>query len=188
MRDEELSSPHLDGDVESRSSRAAAHQLVLTRLDPDGETAAGLLASYYGELDERFPEGFDLEVALRASASDLIPPSGVFYGLSVAAIWSGCGAVRRLDDATWEVKSMWIAPTIRGRGAGRLLLETLEAFAGSHGGRLIRLDTSRHLPEAITLYLRAGYSECAPYNDNVFADFWFEKRLVPPALDRGCDL
>ncbi|MGC8480962.1 MAG: GNAT family N-acetyltransferase [Acidimicrobiales bacterium] len=188
MRDAEFSSPHLEGDVESRSAQMAAHEVVLTRLDPDGETAVRLLASYYGELDERFPEGFDLEVALRASASDLMPPSGVFYGLAVAAVWSGCGAVRRLDDETWEVKSMWIAPTIRGRGAGRLLLETLEAFAGSHGGRSIRLDTSRHLPEAIALYLRAGYTECAPYNDNVFADFWFEKRLVPLALDRRFDL
>lgn len=177
--------PHLDSDVESGVSHMAAHDVLLTRLDPDGETAARLLASYYGELDERFPEGFDIELALRASASDLIPPSGVFYGLSVATIWSGCGAVRRLDDETWEVKSMWIAPKIRGLGAGRMLLETLEAFAGSHGGRSIRLDTSRHLPEAIALYLRAGYTECAPYNDNVFADYWFEKPLVPTAPGGG---
>jgi GNAT superfamily N-acetyltransferase len=156
----------------------SAAALALVSLDPEGLVARDLLARYYGELDQRFPNGFDLAKALRAPASDLTPPTGIFYGVSLDDEWRGCGAVRRLDDGAWEVKSMWIAPSIRGTGAGRVLLGGLESFARRHGGRVIRLDTSRHLPEAIALYRRMGYVERDPYNTNVFADFWFERRLA----------
>ena len=39
------------------------------------------------------------------------------------------------------------------------------------------LDTNRALKEAQTLYRSLGYAEIARYNDNPYADHWFEKRL-----------
>jgi hypothetical protein len=41
-----------------------------------------------------------------------------------------------------------------------------------------RLDTGPKQVTAQRLYRAAGYREIAPYNDNPFACFWGEKRLV----------
>src|SRR5690606_40443741 len=52
-----------------------------------------------------------------------------------------------------------------------------ETRRDSLGVQTLQLDTSRHLIEAQTLYLRNGYKEIPAYNDNPYADHWFEKRL-----------
>ena len=41
------------------------------------------------------------------------------------------------------------------------------------------LDTNRVLGEAVALYARAGYREIERYNDNPYAQAWFEKRVDP---------
>ena len=41
----------------------------------------------------------------------------------------------------------------------------------------MRLETTRVLEEAIGLYVSAGYAEVAPFNEESFADHWFEKVL-----------
>ena len=45
------------------------------------------------------------------------------------------------------------------------------------GVRTLRLDTNRALTEAHALYRSEGYREIARFNDNPYADHWFEKRL-----------
>ena len=89
----------------------------------------------------------------------------------------GCGGLRALDERTGEIKRMWIAPEARGLGLARRLLAALEARALEAGLTRVRLDTNRALGEAQSLYRKAGYRETARYNDNVYADFWFEKVL-----------
>jgi GNAT superfamily N-acetyltransferase len=41
----------------------------------------------------------------------------------------GCDAVRRLDEATAELKRMYVDPSVRGRGIGRALVDALEREA-----------------------------------------------------------
>ena len=41
----------------------------------------------------------------------------------------------------------------------------------------LRLDTNRALKEAHALYRKLGFVETARYNDNPYADHWFEKRI-----------
>jgi ribosomal protein S18 acetylase RimI-like enzyme len=53
----------------------------------------------------------------------------------------------------------------------------LERRAIGHGDRAVRLETNRHLTEAIALYRSAGYSEVPAFNDEPYADHWFEKAL-----------
>jgi ribosomal protein S18 acetylase RimI-like enzyme len=72
---------------------------------------------------------------------------------------------------------MWIAPGARGLGLGRRLLGELEERARSIGYRWAKLETNRALPEAQRLYRSSGYAEVAPFNDERYADHWFEKRL-----------
>jgi ribosomal protein S18 acetylase RimI-like enzyme len=74
-----------------------------------------------------------------------------------------------------------VAESARGLGIGRRLLGELEAEAARAGATTTRLETNHVLGEAIALYRSAGYVEVAPFNDEEFADAWFEKvTSLPP--------
>ena len=45
------------------------------------------------------------------------------------------------------------------------------------GARVLRMNTRRDLTEAQRLYLRLGYEDAAPFNDEPYADRWFAKTL-----------
>ena len=65
----------------------------------------------------------------------------------------------------------------RGLGIARRVVRTLEAAAPEAGLKTLRLDTNRALTEAHALYRKEGYREIARFDDNPYADHWFEKRL-----------
>jgi hypothetical protein len=46
---------------------------------------------------------------------------------------------------------------------------------------MVRLETNKSLTEAIALYRSSGYLEVQPFNDEVYADHWFQKRLSKEA-------
>jgi ribosomal protein S18 acetylase RimI-like enzyme len=79
---------------------------------------------------------------------------------------------------------MWVASHLRGLGFGRRMLQALESQARELGFRTLRLETNRALEEAIRLYRTSGYTEVQPFNDEPYADFWFEKRLPPRGAGR----
>ena len=58
------------------------------------------------------------------------------------------------------------------------MLDALEARAAAHGATAVQLDTNRALTEAISLYRSHGYREVPAFNDEPYADHWFEKPLV----------
>ena len=70
-----------------------------------------------------------------------------------------------------------MAPGARGLGLGRRMLRELEDVVAASGARVARLETNYALVEAIALYRSAGYREVPAFNDEPFADRWFEKRL-----------
>src|SRR3546814_12941100 len=87
----------------------------------------------------------------------------------------GCGGLKVTGTGEGESKRMWVAPDARGLGLAQRMLEALEAHAASMALHTLRLDTNRSLAEARALYQRNGYREVAPYNDNPYADHWFQK-------------
>jgi ribosomal protein S18 acetylase RimI-like enzyme len=72
---------------------------------------------------------------------------------------------------------MWVAPTARGLGVGRRLLNDLETRTAARGSHTVRLETNQALAEAIAMYRSAGYREVDPFNDEPYAHHWFEKQL-----------
>jgi GNAT superfamily N-acetyltransferase len=72
-----------------------------------------------------------------------------------------CGAVRDasadLGAGTGELKRMFVHPDHRGRGWSRVVLAELERIAAGLGWQRLVLETGVLQPEAIGLYLRAGY-------------------------------
>lgn len=149
----------------------------IERLDPDSDLAAELLTRYYAELDRRFPGGFDIDKTVAAPAAELRAPYGAFLGVFVGSAPVGCGAVRRMDGRTAEIKRMWVDAGVRGKGLGRQLLAALETTARDLACVTVRLDTSDQLAEALQLYRSADYRDIPAYNDNCYAAHWLEKSL-----------
>ena len=89
----------------------------------------------------------------------------------------GCGAVLFHDGAPAYVKRMWVDDAVRGMGVGRRILAALEDAAREHGAASVTLETNASLTEAIAMYRASGYVEVEPFNDEVYADHWFEKPL-----------
>jgi DNA-binding MarR family transcriptional regulator/N-acetylglutamate synthase-like GNAT family acetyltransferase len=147
----------------------AAGEVELRAVDPEHPDARRCVAAYFAELDARSDGGFD-PAASRSAHPDLFL---VAYRGEEAL---GCGGVIHHDGWS-EIKRVWVTAEARGLGLARRLMAALEADAVRHGAAATRLDTNRHLTEAQTLYRSIGYSEIPPFNDEVFADHWFEKRL-----------
>ena len=115
---------------------------------------------------------------MTALPHEVRPPAGQFFVLYLHDEAIGCGAVKHHADAPAEIKRMWLAPQARGLGLGRRLLERLEACALASGARVARIETSAVLTEALALYRSAAWVEVPAFNDEPFADHWFEKALT----------
>lgn len=135
------------------------------------------MAAYVEELDGRFPTGFDAGDARTGDDAALAPPTGAFVIARQGDRVVACGGVQTVGDGIGEIKRMWVADDARGRGLGRQLLAELEARSAALGHRTVRLDTNGELTEAIALYERSGYAEIERYNDNPYAERFFEKAL-----------
>jgi len=77
----------------------------------------------------------------------------------------GCGALRHLGGGIAEVKRMYVAPRGRGRGTGKLVLAGLEHAAHQRAWTTLRLETGPRPPEAVGLYLSAGYRPIPAFGD-----------------------
>lgn len=139
--------------------------------------AIACMQAYFAELSQRFGQHFDPR-PVDSDAAAMTPPRGQFL---IAGAGLGCVGLRTgaegLERGMGEVKRLWVAPAARGQGLAQRLMAAVEAEARALGLHVLRLDTSRHLPEAQALYLRHGWAEIAAYNSNPHADHWFEKRL-----------
>lgn len=91
------------------------------------------------------------------------PPEGSFFVGYVDGRPVTTGAWRRstveaLGTArTAEIKRMYVAPSVRGRGLARRMLAHLEGDAAEHGAEAMVLETGLAQPEAIALYESSGY-------------------------------
>jgi putative acetyltransferase len=112
---------------------------------------------------------------------ELSPPESV-HALDLAALrrpeitfWTaweggallGCGALKELDPAHGEVKSMRTASTHRREGVGRAMLEHIIAEARARNYVRLSLETgsmAAFLP-ARRLYESFGFTYCAPFAD-----------------------
>lgn len=156
--------------------------LSFTRItveDPDSPDAKRCLDQYFAELSDRFEEGFQAGKSIPADSKDLRPPRGAFLLARLDGRPVGCGAVKSIEPGVGSIKRMWVSPDVRGIGVGRRLLLAIENEAAGLGMTLLRLETNRSLHEAQALYRRNGYREVAAFNDDPYANHWFEKRIDP---------
>jgi DNA-binding MarR family transcriptional regulator len=160
----------LDAQAEVRRLLAVS-MVSIEREDPGSPDARWCLGHYYAELDERFEQGFE---APREPAAGIL----AFLVARIDGQPAGCGILRALGPRAGEIVRMWVDRPHRGLGIASRLLAALEGEASARGLELVRLDTNRALDEAKAMYAGAGYVEIDRYNDNPYANHWFEKRIA----------
>lgn len=145
--------------------------------EADWRRARGLIEAYAASL------GFDLsfqgfEEELGRIATEYGAPGGAFLVASDEVQGLGCVGLRRFDEATGEIKRLYVAPAARGRGVGRMLAQGIVARGRTLGYRRLVLDTVSTMHEAQALYASLGFAPIPPYRYNPLPDAaYFELRL-----------
>jgi ribosomal protein S18 acetylase RimI-like enzyme len=116
------------------------------------------------------------------------PPDGAFFVGYVGEEPVATGGWRSREDVRpWgsrraaEVKRMYVTAAARRRGYAQQVLTRLEESARERGADVMVLETGLAQPEAIAMYLRAGYREIDAFG--YYADApqsrYFGKPLLP---------
>lgn len=155
----------------------SASAVTIEPVDPDSADARNCIDAYVHELEQRLGVAFDPTRGPTAHPAELTPPKGVLLLARLDGAPVGCIGLKVIGAGIGEIKRMWVDPSVRGLGIARRLLAAAEAQAAGMALRRLRLDTSGRQQEAQALYRAHGYREIAAYNDNPYADYWFEKRL-----------
>ncbi|MFE9930715.1 GNAT family N-acetyltransferase [Streptomyces sp. NPDC005533] len=106
------------------------------------------------------------------------PPRGLYllaYDATGAPVASGGWRVQDENDEGYsdgdaELKRMYVVPEARGLGLARRILAALEADARAAGRLRMVLETGDQQPEAIALYLSAGYTMSRKFGHYRFHD------------------
>ena len=131
--------------------------------DLSREATRGLIARHLAGMHANSPpesvHAFDLD--------KLRQPNVRFFSAWIGDEIAACGALKRLDAARGELKSMRVADAFLRRGVGRAMLEHLIAEARASGLSSLWLETgsgAAFVP-AQRLYESAGFTRCGPFDD-----------------------
>lgn len=148
--------------------------MILLEVPGDDARLAVCQRAYFAEISDRFGVQFDPY----AGESDDVADSQHWHVLVLNTSEAiGCGSLRDLGGKVAEVKRVWVSQTERGKGVAHVIMNWLETKATDHSFTTIRLDTNNTLGEAQAMYSKRGYREIGRYNDNPFADHFYEKQL-----------
>lgn len=93
------------------------------------------------------------------------PPAGGFVMATLAGVAVGCGGFRSLAPGVAEIKRMYVDPDVRRRGVGARVLAFLEERVKVAGYREAWLETGTEQPDAVSLYVAAGYRPRPAYGE-----------------------
>ena len=159
----------------------ATEPITITRGDLTADTSRALIAALNAELTGAYSEPganhFHLDPA------EVAEGRGAFLVVHRGGTPVGCGAVRRLDAETGELKRMYVAPAERGHGLGRRLVQALEAEARALGVRRLVLETGIRQDAALALYRATGFRTVPLYGEYCLSpktSVCLGKELEPP--------
>jgi len=82
---------------------------------------------------------------------------------TVIVLDGACGCFKRFDDATAELKRMYVVPEQRRHGLASQVVAACEAWAKELGFQAMILETGNLQHAAIALYQRRGYAITEPF-------------------------
>lgn len=91
----------------------------------------------------------------------------------------GCGAIKKFDNNTVEVKRMFVCQEKRGSGVAQEMLQELETWAKELGYQECILETGIRQLEAVRFYKKCNYKIIPNYGQykNMENSICFKKRL-----------
>lgn len=113
-------------------------------------------------------QNFDQELANLPGYYE--PPTGrLLLGVDEDEL-AGCIALRKIGPQVCEMKRLFLRHSHRGKGLGRVLVNSIIEEARKIGYTHMRLDTlPGKMDEAIGIYRSIGFQEIEPYYDNPVA-------------------
>lgn len=141
----------------------------------DHPDAVKLNDEVQAEYHVRYGDGGD---ATPMDPADFRPPNGVYllaYDENDTPVASGGWRVQNTNgegnrDGDAELKRMYVAEGMRGRGLARRILAALEEDARAAGRLRMVLETGTQQPEAVALYTSSGYEPCEKFGYYRFHD------------------
>jgi uncharacterized protein (DUF952 family)/GNAT superfamily N-acetyltransferase len=152
--------------------------LVFAPMDAGTPPASDLIEAMVQEMADLYGIRIDRDDMPSATRADFQRPGGTFLVGHLDGEPVAGGGVKAFGPGVGEIKRMYVAPHVRGRGVARRLLTALEDAARRLGHQHVRLDTGPDQPHAKALYESAGYTEIANYNANPKATYFGEKALT----------
>lgn len=143
--------------------------LTITEDDLSGEDVRALIALHLSGMHAESP-------ACKVHAlplEKLRQPGVTFFAARVNGALAAIGAIKHLDEAHGELKSMRAAPEWRGKGVGEAMLAHLLGVARGRGYARVSLETGRTdaFAPAVALYRKYGFENCDGFADYVVDDF-----------------
>lgn len=110
-------------------------------------------------------QGFEEEV--NSLPGKYAPPDGRLYIVKYDGKYSGCIALRKIEDGICEMKRLFLKDELRGKGIGNTLVTKIISDARFIGYKTMRLDTIKEkMPKAVEIYTKHGSVETEPYYHN----------------------
>ena len=137
--------------------------------DLSSQPTQGLLRLHLAGMHSNSPPGHVFALDLSGLR---VPEITVWTAWDGSAI-AGIGALKRLDAATGEIKSMRTHPDFLRKGVGRLLLDHIIGEARHRGLKRLSLETGSGsaFEPALQLYRRYGFTEGEAFADYVRSPF-----------------
>jgi putative acetyltransferase len=133
----------------------------IIRDDLSGDAIRALIARHLRGMHETSPpesvHAFDID-KLRA-------PDVTFWSAWIGNDIAGCGALKQIDPANGEIKSMRVADQFLGHGVGRAMLDHILTEARNMGLKTLWLETGSGdaFVPALKLYQSAAFKTCGPF-------------------------
>ena len=136
---------------------------VITEGDPRSPDVRALLERHLAFAHDVTPEGH----VHALDVERLVDPSITFFAARQDGTLLGVGALRELDAAHGEIKSMHTVDAARGQGVGRAMVDHLVALARRRGYERVSLETGTYdaFAPARALYAATGFVVCPPFGD-----------------------
>ena len=188
---------NVNNDIEAMASkspvREPSNDAISVRLaqPENAEAIASLLYDSFIEFRQLYTDAGFAATALPAEQVIARINEGPVWVALLAETIAGTVSVVPKDNALY-IRGMAVRPALRGKGAGKVLLETAEGYAAAQNFKRLFLSTTPFLDRAIRLYEKAGFRRIAEGPQDLFGTplFTMEKLLTAarrqkPGFSRG---
>jgi putative acetyltransferase len=144
------------------------------------QATSGLELEVARVLFKEYAAGLSVDLAFQNFDDELARLPGIYESsrgslllAQLGGLWAGCCALRPLDTVDYpnaaEMKRLYVRPTFRRTGVGRVLADAILDAARTHGYDCVLLDTLDDMESARALYEELGFEEVPPYYFNPIA-------------------